>query len=112
MPRRVGSTRGPCPPGGGQSGTHDDPGRSKRVGGPYAASAHLGRRGVRRVCVGAVDSLHRDALPLVLFLRAARATPKAYLMGDTVFIPGQGRLAAWEVISLPDTVDPRAPKGK
>jgi hypothetical protein len=44
--------------------------------------------------------------------RVAGTTPRAYLMGDTVFIPSQGRLAAWEAICLPDTVDPRAPKGK
>ena len=44
--------------------------------------------------------------------RVAGATPRAYLIGDTVFIPSQGRLAAWEAICLPDTVDPRGPKGK
>ena len=44
--------------------------------------------------------------------RVAGAMPKAYLMGDTVFIPSQVRFAAWEAVCLPDTIDPRGPTGR
>jgi hypothetical protein len=44
--------------------------------------------------------------------RSASRMPKAYLLGDTMFVPSDGRLAAWEAVCLPDTIDPRGPKGK